>query len=86
MPGTRVQPFGWIKHKPRAGHSYLGRIYVRAETEIARDDARIGRNRAGLPIEHKLAPPTLGQHTDEVLRALGKSEADIATLRGEGIV
>jgi crotonobetainyl-CoA:carnitine CoA-transferase CaiB-like acyl-CoA transferase len=41
---------------------------------------------SGTPIEHKLAPPTLGQHTEEVLRALGKGEADIARLRSEGIV
>ncbi len=32
-------------------------------------------------------PPTLGQHTDEVLRdVLGLSESDIASLKGEGIV
>ena len=32
-------------------------------------------------------PPTLGQHTDEVLKdMLGMSEDDIASLRGEGVV
>lgn len=32
-------------------------------------------------------PPTLGQHTDEVLRdVLGLSESDISSLKGEGIV
>lgn len=32
-------------------------------------------------------PPTLGQHTDEVLKdVLGLSESDIASLKGEGIV
>lgn len=32
-------------------------------------------------------PPTLGQHTDEVLReVLGLSESDIASLKGEGVV
>jgi len=41
---------------------------------------------SGTPLAHKLAPPTLGQHTEEVLRALGKDDADIAKLRGEGIV
>jgi len=41
---------------------------------------------SGTPLAHKLAPPTLGQHTEEVLRALGKDEAAIAKLRGEGIV
>ncbi len=41
---------------------------------------------SGTPIEHNLAPPTLGQHTEEVLRALGKGDADIAKLRADGIV
>jgi crotonobetainyl-CoA:carnitine CoA-transferase CaiB-like acyl-CoA transferase len=34
------------------------------------------------PIEYKRPPPTLGQHTEEVLRGLlGKSDEDIAALR-----
>jgi crotonobetainyl-CoA:carnitine CoA-transferase CaiB-like acyl-CoA transferase len=31
-------------------------------------------------------PPTLGQHTDEVLKWLGKSAAEIARLRSDAIV
>jgi crotonobetainyl-CoA:carnitine CoA-transferase CaiB-like acyl-CoA transferase len=39
------------------------------------------------PVEHGVPPPTLGQHSDEVLRnLLGKSEAEVARLRSEGIV
>ena len=39
------------------------------------------------PLEHKLAPPTLGQHTEEVLReVLHLSDREIARLRSEGIV
>jgi len=39
------------------------------------------------PVEYKLPPPPLGHHTDEVLRGLlGKTEADIATLRATGIL
>jgi crotonobetainyl-CoA:carnitine CoA-transferase CaiB-like acyl-CoA transferase len=39
------------------------------------------------PVEHDVPPPTLGQHTDEVLRdLLQKSASDIARLRAEGIV
>lgn len=38
------------------------------------------------PVEYRHAPPTLGQHTDEVLRALGRSAAEIAALREAGII
>jgi crotonobetainyl-CoA:carnitine CoA-transferase CaiB-like acyl-CoA transferase len=39
------------------------------------------------PLEHKLAPPVLGQHTEEVLRdVLRLDEREIARLRSEGIV
>jgi len=39
------------------------------------------------PLEFKLPPPTLGQHTDEILRSVLKmSDADIARLRAEGVV
>ena len=33
-----------------------------------------------------VAPPTLGQHTEEVLRQLGYSVDEIATLRHEGAI
>ena len=32
------------------------------------------------------APPTLGQHTDEILRALGRSDEEIADLRSSGAI
>ena len=38
------------------------------------------------PATFRLPPPTLGQHTDEVLAELGWSEADVARLRAEGVV
>jgi glutaryl-CoA transferase len=39
------------------------------------------------PVQHEVPPPTLGQHTNEVLRELlGKSEAEVARLRSDGIV
>jgi crotonobetainyl-CoA:carnitine CoA-transferase CaiB-like acyl-CoA transferase len=42
---------------------------------------------SGTPLEHRLAPPLLGQHTEEVLRErLGKSAAQIAALRAEGVI
>jgi crotonobetainyl-CoA:carnitine CoA-transferase CaiB-like acyl-CoA transferase len=37
-------------------------------------------------VEYRLAPPALGQHTEEVLRNLGKSEAEIAQLRAAQVI
>ncbi len=42
---------------------------------------------SGTPLEYHLPPPLLGEHTDEVLREiLGKSDAEIAQLRAEGVL
>jgi crotonobetainyl-CoA:carnitine CoA-transferase CaiB-like acyl-CoA transferase len=42
---------------------------------------------SGTPLEHKAAPPTLGQHTEEVLRGvLRMEEAAIAKLRADGVI
>jgi crotonobetainyl-CoA:carnitine CoA-transferase CaiB-like acyl-CoA transferase len=38
------------------------------------------------PIEYRSAPPTLGQHSDAILRALGRSKAEISTLRETGVI
>src|SRR5947208_6621930 len=39
------------------------------------------------PLEYRLAPPLLGEHTEEVLRGLlGKSDAEIARLRADKVI
>jgi crotonobetainyl-CoA:carnitine CoA-transferase CaiB-like acyl-CoA transferase len=38
------------------------------------------------PVQYRQAPPLLGEHTDEVLRALGKSEPEIARLRAGEVI
>jgi crotonobetainyl-CoA:carnitine CoA-transferase CaiB-like acyl-CoA transferase len=39
------------------------------------------------PVQHEVPPPTLGQHTEEILRdLLKKNPSEIAKLRSEGIV
>jgi crotonobetainyl-CoA:carnitine CoA-transferase CaiB-like acyl-CoA transferase len=38
------------------------------------------------PVHHERAPPTLGQHTDEVLREAGLSADDIAALRAQNAI
>ncbi len=42
---------------------------------------------SGTPLEHKLAPPVLGQHTEEILReVLALGESEIARLRADGVI
>jgi formyl-CoA transferase/CoA:oxalate CoA-transferase len=43
-------------------------------------------NLSATPVNYRLAPPTLGQHTQEVLTELGYSETTIASLREQGVV
>ena len=38
------------------------------------------------PVEYRSAPPVLGQHTEEVLRSMGKTDAEIAGLRADGVI
>ena len=38
------------------------------------------------PVEYRAAPPVLGQHTEEVLRSMGKTDAEIAGLRAAGVI
>src|SRR6267142_5212945 len=42
---------------------------------------------SGTPVAHKLAPPVLGQHTEEILRGVLKvSDREIARLRADGVI
>jgi crotonobetainyl-CoA:carnitine CoA-transferase CaiB-like acyl-CoA transferase len=42
---------------------------------------------SGTPLEYRIPPPLLGEHTEEVLRdVLGKSAQEIARLRAEGVI
>lgn len=42
---------------------------------------------AATPLKHDMPPPTLGQHTVELLRRmLDKSDTDIAALRANGVI
>lgn len=38
------------------------------------------------PVSYSLAPPTLGQHTEEILRSSGLSPAEIAGLHAAGVI
>ena len=68
---------------------------VRAREMVVETDHPVaGRtSNIGIPIKLSETPgrfqrpaPTLGQHTDEALRELGRTDAEIAALRSQGIV
>ena len=40
----------------------------------------------GTPTRLRRPPPTLGQHTEEILGELGLEAAEIAQLRGDGAI
>jgi formyl-CoA transferase/CoA:oxalate CoA-transferase len=43
-------------------------------------------NLSTTPVSYRLAPPTLGQHTEDVLRELGYEPNAVAAMQEEGIV
>jgi crotonobetainyl-CoA:carnitine CoA-transferase CaiB-like acyl-CoA transferase len=43
-------------------------------------------NLAATPVSYRLAPPLLGQHTQEVLAELGYDEATFASFRDRGVI
>ena len=68
---------------------------VRARDMVVKTDHPVaGRtSNIGIPIKMSETPgrfqrpaPTLGQHTDEVLKQLGRSDDEIAVLRSQGVV
>jgi formyl-CoA transferase len=70
----QVQARGMVMEAP---HPTAGKV------KLVRSPMRLSAS----PAETDMAPPLLGQHTDEVLRqVLGRSDAEIADLRGKGIV
>jgi crotonobetainyl-CoA:carnitine CoA-transferase CaiB-like acyl-CoA transferase len=52
-------------------------------TSVVRSPLRLSET----PVEYRLAPPTLGQHNEEVLKGLlGRSDAELQQLKAAGIV
>jgi formyl-CoA transferase/CoA:oxalate CoA-transferase len=69
-------------------HVLAGGMVQKMQHPIAGDIRVLGNpiKLSETPVSYRLAPPTLGQHTDEVLRALGYDEKAIAGLRASGAI
>ena len=85
IPAGRVQPLAEFMKDPAVLHHDMVHEYAHPE---------VGRLRLmgqplvldGTPTRDPGPPPTLGEHTDDVLRDLGYDAAAIADLRARGIV
>jgi crotonobetainyl-CoA:carnitine CoA-transferase CaiB-like acyl-CoA transferase len=60
----------------RVNHAVAGSI------RLAASPLRLAKT----PPEYRIAPPTLGQHTEEVLRSLGLEPPDLVRLRASGTI
>ena len=97
MPVTRLIPVSWYE-TPNIHHLTVAdfRALVRARgIRVEMDHPVAGKlstvaspmRFSATPVEYKVPPPLVGEHTDEILRGLlGKSDADIAALRAAGIL
>jgi formyl-CoA transferase len=85
VPGGPINDIGQVFAEPQAvarglrfelPHPKAGKV------ALVRSPMRF----SATPVEYDMPPPLLGQHTDAILRRLGKSDAEIARLRAAGIV
>ena len=86
VPNGPINTIEEVFHEPQAlarglkfelPHPVAGRV------SLVRSPMRF----SATPVQHRVPPPLLGQHTEEVLRGLlGCSAAEIAKLRAEGVL
>jgi glutaryl-CoA transferase len=84
VPAGPIRDMGQVLTSPQAQHIGLVREITHPTTGAVRmvdTPLRLSETPATL----RLPPPTLGQHTAEVLRELGYDEATIAAWRAEGM-
>jgi formyl-CoA transferase len=85
-------PVGPVLTVPQiAEHEHLrerGVVHTVHAPAIGRDIkvAGLGFILGGRPVEITTPPPVLGEHTEEVLRSIGCTEAELTSLRAEGVI
>lgn len=85
VPVGPIRDLGQVFDSPQAQHLGLAQTMQHPTTgEIRVVDSPLGFSET--PVALRLPPPTLGQHTDEVLRELGYDEATIRSWHADGTV
>lgn len=85
VPCGPIRDLREVFESPQARHLGLAQPMthpVAGEIAVVRSPIEL----SATPVELRLPPPTLGQHTDEVLRQLGFDEERIASWRADGTV
>ena len=85
VPFAPINNFAEVMADPQVRHLGTFAKFIHAErgtVDVIKPPLFMNGRR---PVEG-VAPPTLGQHTDEVLRAAGISDAQVQTLRSKGII
>lgn len=85
VPCSRIHTRREIVHHPHTAASGSLVEYAHDDAGVirqARDPARFDRT----PTSHSNVPPTLGEHTDEVLAAAGYSDAELAAFKAAKVI
>jgi crotonobetainyl-CoA:carnitine CoA-transferase CaiB-like acyl-CoA transferase len=74
-----------VRHPHVAARGVVQQVHVPA---LDRDIRVVGAGfqLAGRPVPIETPPPTLGEHTDEILCSLGCNTTELERLRGEGVI
>jgi formyl-CoA transferase len=85
IPAGEINDIGQVFESPQVQHLELARDMVsqeRGPTQVVGQPILMSRSKSKIAAP----PPTMGQHTEEVLREAGYPAADIKKLRAEGVV
>lgn len=86
--GVSCAPINTVEQALTAEHTIARGLVTKATHSVEGDVDLPGIpfKLVGTPATVRRAPPTLGEHTDDVLRELGKSPEEIAALRDTGAI
>lgn len=85
VPAGPINDLGTVLSGPEANDAQLVRRMPHAAAKSVPTIANPVRF-SSTPVDYRIAPPLLGQHTDEVLRELGYTRSEIGEFRDAGAI